>query len=195
MRNRLVLASASPRRIELLRRIVPPFEVFAPDVDETLDGRFRELDQVVVDLACATADQAATRTAAMVILAADTLVGLDGQPLGKPASSAGASAVLSTMSRRTVQVATGTVVLERGEFRHQVVTSELVMNDLDPGTIADYVASGAWAGKAGGLEVQDRARHLVAEVRGCWTNVIGLPLCAAAQLLGVPYPAGSCRVP
>ena len=75
------------------------------------------------------------------------------------------------------------------------VRTRLRLRSLDPAEVDAYVATGAAADKAAGLEVQGRARDFVAAIDGCWTNVVGLPLCATARLLGVEYPAGACLEP
>ena len=87
------------------------------------------------------------------------------------------------------------VVLEVLAVEHEAVRTELTLNPIGATDITRYLATGAATDKAGGLEVQDRARSFVAEVGGCWANVVGLPLCAVSRQLGVAYPRGACAEP
>ena len=88
---------------------------------------------------------------------------------------------------------TGVAVVDGAVVEGEVVTTGLSMLRLDPTQVAGYVATGVAGDKAGGLELQGRARSFISEVRGCWSNVVGLPLCATARLLRVDYPSGVCE--
>jgi septum formation protein len=178
----LVLASASPRRIELLARIgVTPDRVAPTDIDET--PRRDELPRQLAARLAAAKAEAATQPDALV-LAADTVVGVGRRILGKPADEAEATRFLNLLSGRRHQVHTG-VVLRRpdGHVGKRLVTTVLAFQRLTDQQIAAYVASGEWRGKAGGYALQGAAEMFVRFLSGSHSNVVGLPLFETAQLL------------
>ena len=178
----LVLASASPRRLELLTRVGVEVEVRPSDVDERQhDG---EPPEVYVRRVAAAKAAACAGDAGQWVLAADTIVELDGDVLGKAQGGDEAAAMLRRLAGRTHRVTTA-VCLRRGggALRELMVTTEVDMVAADEATIADYVASGDWRGKAGAYAVQGIGAALVAGVRGSVTNVIGLPLAEVIALL------------
>jgi septum formation protein len=182
-RSRLVLASASPRRRELLARVGIEVDVEPADIDETpLPG------EPAIDharrLAAAKADAAGDRLAWRWVLAADTVVEIDGAILGKAADPAEAEAMLRRLLGRTHRVTTAFSLRDPdGRRRDQHVTSEVDMRAAGDDEIAGYVASGEWRGKAGAYAVQGMAAALVTAVRGSITNVVGLPLAEVVALL------------
>ncbi|MGE0551529.1 MAG: nucleoside triphosphate pyrophosphatase [Kofleriaceae bacterium] len=183
--TRLVLASASPRRRELLVRVGMRVEVRAVEIDERAHEGESPVDYVM-RLARDKA-RAVTRHASEWVLAADTTVTLDGMILGKAESSKEASKMLRWLSGRTHQVLTAFALIgQRGEqtvVREGVVTTDVTMIELADSTLADYVASGEWQGKAGAYAIQGIAAALVREIRGSVTNVIGLPLAEVLSAL------------
>ncbi|HWO19324.1 MAG TPA: Maf family protein [Kofleriaceae bacterium] len=186
---RLVLASASPRRRELLERVGYVLDVRPADIDET-EGPGEDPAAYVARVARGKADAVARPPGAWV-LAADTTVTIDGAILGKAATDAEAAAMLRRLSGRVHQVMTAFTIDGGARRRDQVVTSDVLMVELDEATVQDYVASGDWRGKAGAYAIQGVAAALVREVRGSVTNVIGLPLAeviAALRELGGPLP-------
>lgn len=190
----LVLASASPRRREMLERVGVPVDVVPADVDETPEPN-EAADAYVVRIAAAKA--AAVGRPGRWVLAADTAVVVDGAIFGKASSAPEAAAMLRQLGGRTHQVITAFVVA--GAAQHsEVVTSEVQMVALDERTIAEYVSSGEWRGKAGAYAVQGMAAAFVTAVRGSVTNIIGLPLAevlAALRMLGAPCATFSRGVP
>jgi septum formation protein len=182
----LVLASASPRRKELLERIGVPIEVRPADVDETQRAGEAPL-AYVRRVAAAKADAV---TGAWV-LAADTIVELDGDVLGKAADADEARAMLRRLAGRRHHVTTAWVLRGPEARTAGDVTTEVAMIALAAADLDDYVASGEWRGKAGAYAVQGIAAALVSEIRGSITNVIGLPLAEIALALrasGGPAP-------
>ena len=173
----LVLASASPRRRELLERVGVPLEVHPADVDEAPEPGESPAAYV---LRIARAKAAAVpRHPGQWVLAADTTVTIDGAILAKAATAAEATAMLERLVGRVHQVITAYVVL--GNIRREgTVTSDVAMIEFD---VADYVASGEWRGKAGAYAIQGIGAALVREVRGSVTNVIGLPLVEVLETL------------
>ncbi len=177
----VTLASTSPRRRVLLRYLLDDFETAAPHVDETMVGP----DPVAAIEAVAARKAAAVD--APIVLAADTAVVLDGQILGKAETAEEARAMLDGLRRRH-QVTTG-LALRRGQDTTTAsVTSHLSLHP--PADVLDqYIATGAWRGKAGGYGIQDALLAPHVELEGSWSNVVGLPLRATQRLLqdaGIP---------
>jgi septum formation protein len=179
----LVLASASPRRLELLARIgVVPDAVSPVDTDET--PRKGEVPhRLAARLAAAKAAAAAAPPEALV-LAADTVVGLGRRILPKAVTEEEARSCLEMLSGRRHQVATGVALrLPDGRVRQRLVLSAVAFQRLTQAQIEDYLAGGEWRGKAGGYAIQGRAECFVRFLSGSHSNVVGLPLFETAQLL------------
>jgi septum formation protein len=178
---RLVLASASPRRAELLGRLGARAHVRPTAVDETpLDGEAPA--SLVARLADAKA-AACTVAGDAVVLAADTVVVLDDQALGKPRDGEDAREMLRALSGRDHQVLTGVAVRRGDTHRREVVTTDVRFAQLTEAEIAWYVGTGEPAGKAGGYGLQGAGAALVERIEGSDTNVIGLPLPTTVALL------------
>lgn len=185
---RLVLASASPRRKELLGHLGVPFDIAAADVDESVHAG-EGARAYVARLAVA---KAALSSPGAVVVAADTSVVVDDHILGKPGDDAVLGArMLRSLSGRTHQVMTG-VAVTFGERREQcVVLTDVAFRALTDAEIAWYVATGEGRDKAGGYALQGRAGLFIERVVGSSTNVIGLPLTetvALLQAVGFPLP-------
>jgi len=180
---RLILASQSPRRRELLLRIWAEFEVVPSNLDETLEPGL--VADAVAELALRKARTVAERVGVGVVLAADTVVVIDGVLLGKPAGVAEARDMLVRLRGREHEVVTGIAVMDAGTGRVASATavSLVLMAAYPDATIAAYVASGAPFDKAGGYAIQDLDGGLVDGVIGSYTNVVGLPLEATRRLL------------
>lgn len=179
----IILASQSPRRRELLGQVGLTFEIVSPEVDEAQYGGLppREL---VETLSRAKALDAARRVpAGSLVLGADTVVVLDGQTLGKPDGPEGARAMLTALSGRTHEVWTGFTLCRDGEVHTEAVATEVTFRALAPEEIDRYVATGEPLDKAGAYGIQGRGALLVAQIRGDYSNVVGLPLCAVGQAL------------
>jgi len=172
----LVLASASPRRLELLTRVGLEVEVLAAAIDETPQPAERP-SACALRLATEKAAAAAVRAPGRWVLAADTVVEVDGIMLGKPADRVEAAAMLAQLASRTHRVITGYAILSPdGASTARAVTTEVDFRELQPDEIDGYMATGEWRGKAGGYAAQGIAAAFVSAVRGSFTNVIGLPL-------------------
>jgi len=190
---RLVLASASPRRQQLLREAGYSFLVRPANVDED-DHPPRILP---ADLAEYLAVQKASAVAAQfpddVVLAADTVVAFGDKPLGKPADATDARKMLELLSGTTHIVITGVAVV-RGVANHAArsrVMSAVRMRQMSADEIARYVAGNQWQGKAGGYGIQDHDPFVI-RVCGCHTNIVGLPMPETRRLLakaGIPDPS------
>jgi septum formation protein len=186
---RLILASASPRRRELLGRLGLPFEVWPSGVDEVLAPGV-PAPALATALARAKARDIADRLRATagapaLVLGADTLVVLEGRPLGKPASRDEARTTLRALRGRRHEVVTGVALVETpgGRETAEAVTSRVLMRSYGDAEIDAYVATGEPDDKAGAYAVQGAGEQLIARVEGCYTNVVGLPLGTTARLL------------
>jgi septum formation protein len=189
---KFVLASQSPRRRELLRRIWGEFEVVPSGVDETLEPG--PLAPAVVGLALRKAVAVSRRVGRGVVVAADTVVVIDDEVLGKPAGSAEACAMLTRLRGRQHQVLTAVGLVDAGSGRAvaTAVVSRVLMAAYSDAMIGAYVASGSPLDKAGAYAVQDLQGTLVDAVVGSYTNVVGLPVEETRRLLagfGVPVSA------
>jgi septum formation protein len=189
---KVVLASQSPRRRELLRRIWGEFEVVPSGVDETLEPG--PLAPAVVGLALRKAVAVSRRVGRGVVVAADTVVVIDDEVLGKPVGSAEARAMLTRLRGRQHQVLTAVGLVDAGSGRAvaTAVVSRVLMAAYSDAMIGAYVASGSPLDKAGAYAVQDLQGALVDAVVGSYTNVVGLPVEETRRLLagfGVPVSA------
>ncbi|MEM7262309.1 MAG: Maf family protein [Planctomycetota bacterium] len=170
---RLVLASGSPRRRELLSMAGFEVEARRPEVDES---RLKTESIEAMLLRLAEAKAAAVGEAAVPIVAADTVVELDGDVLGKPRDAADATAMLRRLSGRRHRLLTGFAVLADGSVHREVVESWVTLRELSDASIDAYVGSGDPLDKAGSYGIQSLGAALVATVEGSYTNVVGLPL-------------------
>ena len=177
----LILASASPRRQELLKLFGIPFSVRVADIDETMDPAASAYDEVA-RLSREKA-LAVKREAGDIVIAADTIVVCEGRVLGKPHSEEEAFAMLLLLSGRDHQVMTGCTVLlgERAETFTEV--TDLHFRELSEKEIRRYVASGEPMDKAGAYGIQGGAALFCEKMDGDYYNVMGLPVCRLGQVL------------
>ena len=180
----LVLASASPRRLELLRQIgIVPDRVEPADIDES-PTRGELPAPHVVRLAEAKARAVQPRHPGCFILAADTVVACGRRILPKAEDEQTARACLALLSGRRHRVYGGVALITpSGEIAIRRVVSQVAFKRLSEAETAAYLASGEWRGKAGGYAIQGRAAALIPWVSGSYSNVVGLPLFETAQLL------------
>ncbi len=177
----LILASASPRRRELLALTGIPFLVDAPEVDEHCGLGARE---AVVELARRKAAAGAAKHPGKVVLASDTLVAIDDVPLGKPRDEEDAFRTLRMLSGRWHHVYTGVCVVDTAGREHPGVEETSVrFGDMTDSDIRAYIATGEPSDKAGSYALQGIAGLWIEEIRGSSTNVIGLPLTLTRRLL------------
>ena len=180
--QQLVLASASPRRAELLARLGLVPHIRPAAVDET--PRAAETpDAMVTRLASAKAQAADLGHATEVVLAADTTVSLDGDALGKPRDDAEAAVMLRRLSGRTHHVHTAVAVRGRGTEVTDLSTTAVTFRALSDAEVAWYVATGEPRDKAGAYALQSAGAALIAGIDGADTTVIGLPLATTVLLL------------
>jgi septum formation protein len=180
--TQVVLASASPRRQALLAQMGLRFEVCPSDADETLDDGMTPAEAAMV-LARRKAAVVAAQYPEALVIAADTLVAADGALLGKPADVEEAAAMLRCLSGREHQVVTGLCVVYHGEERVACESTAVCFVELSDADIARYVRTGEPLDKAGAYGIQGRAGVFVSSIRGCYYNVMGLPLVRLRAML------------
>jgi len=187
----LVLASASPRRRDLLAQMGLTPEVVPADVDET-PGDGEDPTAYVQRVAHLKASAVARLRPDTVVLAADTTVDLDGRILGKPTDLDDARSMLRSLSARTHRVHTAVVVRAPDQVRHTVVTTLVTFVPVTAELLEWYLATGEPFDKAGAYALQGAGGVLVDQVKGSVSNVVGLPLAPTASMLGaagIPLPA------
>jgi len=180
----LILASASPRRQALLRLVAIRFEIIPSQADERfLHGEAPE--EHVIRLARAKAMEIAEQHRDRWVLAADTVVEINGKVLGKPRNHREAEEMLQNLSHREHRVLTGYCILRFPslEKREDKVISRVKFKALSPEEIRWYLNTGEPFDKAGAYAIQGRAAFMVQEVHGSYTNVVGLPLCEIVEAL------------
>ena len=177
----LILASASPRRQELLKLFGVPFTVRVADIDETMDPAKTPFDEVArVSHAKALA---VSRESGDVVIAADTIVVCGGRVLGKPRDAEDAAAMLRLLSGRDHQVMTGCTVLRDDAAVTFTEVTDLHFRELSDREIARYVASGEPMDKAGSYGIQGGAALFCTHMVGDYYNVMGLPVCRLGETL------------
>jgi nucleoside triphosphate pyrophosphatase len=187
---RLILASASPRRLDLLARIgVVPDAVIPAEIDETpLKGE----PPPAYARRMAAAKVAAIAEPGALILAADTVVAAGRRILPKTESEEAARASLTLLSGRRHRVHSAVTLIDaEGRARHRLSTTIVTFRPLGEDELAAYLAGGEWRGKAGGYAIQGAAEALVRRLSGSWSGVVGLPLYETRGLLrAAGYPLG-----
>lgn len=183
-KTRIILASNSPRRKELLGQMgIADFKVSAPNVDELVEEGLSPA-RIVEELSLRKARAAKKAGPMDIVIAADTVVALEGAVLGKPRSEEDAYAMLSALSGREHHVYTGVTVLqgERAVTEHE--ETAVVFRALEPDEIRGYIATGEPMDKAGAYGIQGRGALLVSGIRGDYSNVVGLPVFRLGRILG-----------
>lgn len=179
----LILASASPRRRELLARLGVPFTVAPADVDEDVGKPGMRPERVARALARRKAMAVAAQRPGAVVLAADTVVALRGRLLGKPADAAETWAMLRALRGRQHRVITGVALATGRRVRVRHVVTTVHMRSYSDDEIAASIAAGTPFDKAGAYAIQDPEFRPVACYKGCYCNVVGLPLAPVIELL------------
>lgn len=182
--KRIILASQSPRRIELLKKIVSSFEVKISNIEENNNDELSP-SELVERLSRQKAEQVATDIAEGIIIGADSIVVFENNILGKPRNADDSKRMLSLLSGKLHQVYTGFTVLQKPN--HSIVSgheiTQVKFRELEMWEIEKYVASGQSSDKAGAYGIQDDAAVFVEAVTGCYYNVVGLPITRLFLLL------------
>ena len=183
MTSRIVLASRSPRRKEILEKLGLVFEIDPPEIDETPRERENPLSYVQ-RIAAAKADKVALRHEQQcVVIAADTTVALDGEIFGQPRDVDEARRMIQKLSKKSHSVHTAVSVRFDGKSANGFDTASVMMREVTPELLEWYLATGESMGKAGAYAVQGQGAALVAEVRGQLDTVIGLPVWLLSERL------------
>lgn len=185
--GRVILASGSPRRRELLTSLGVPFEVVVSGADE--DSPETDPQRLAGELALLKGREVAAQHPDAVVIAADTVVAVGGRLLAKPADAAENAAFLRALSGRTHDVFTGVAVLQGRQEWLEVPRTAVTFRDLSDAECHYYAASGEGLDKAGGYGIQHLGAALVERVEGEYSNVVGFPLSVVIRLLrqaGVP---------
>ena len=183
----LILASASPRRKELMGLYHIPFVIRAADIDETMDPAADPADEVGRVSRCKA--MATARSAGDVVVAADTIVVCNGTVLGKPRCEEEAVEMLTMLSGRDHQVMTGVTVLRDGLCETFTEITHIHFRPLTEKEIRAYVATGEPMDKAGSYGIQGGAALFCSHMVGDYYNVMGLPVCRLGEVLGWISPA------
>ena len=173
----IILASASPRRADLLKLLLRDFEVLPANVEEVAHDHLTPLEVCQLN-AHRKARSVAKRVPDALVLGADTLVFRDSEILGKPHNLAEAERMLSRLQGRTHQVVTGVCLmhLRKHEERIFAVSTDVLFHPLTPRQIRDYLAKIQPLDKAGAYAIQDYGELIVSEISGSYSNVVGLPV-------------------
>jgi septum formation protein len=191
----ILLASTSPRRIEILTRAGISFRAVAPGIDERPPVPLGPL-RFVAWAAQAKAEAVATTSKGRVVVAADTEVVLHGRIFGKPRDRAEAAAFLRALSGKTHQVYTAVQVIDgrSGRRAQGISRTHVTMRAISAREIAAYVRTGEAQDKAGAYAIQGKGRRLIGSIRGPYDNVVGMPMRLLTRLLGecgIPVPANN----
>lgn len=178
----IVLASSSPRRKELLQQLGLDFEIYSPDIDESVHEN-ELVHHYVERLAREKAQTVLKLFPEAIVIAADTSLGLDGQIIGKPESKNHAFEIWKQLSGRWHDVFSGLCVATQQQMLSQVVQTQVEFQHLTTQDMEDYWTTGEPVGKAGGYAIQGIASQYIPQIQGSYSNVVGLPLYEFAQLL------------
>lgn len=183
MTSNIILASASPRRRELLALLVPEFEAINGLFDESTVPN----DMIPAEHVVFSAKNKALSVSHLypdsVVIGADTIVTLDGDIMGKPSSPEDAAGMLHRLSGRIHQVYTGLAVVYNGELDTAYESTDVIFSKLSKTVIDRYVADGEPMDKAGAYGIQGKGAALIKKVNGCYFNVVGLPVYRLSKML------------
>ena len=194
---RIILASGSPRRRELITKIYDKFEVITSDVDETIETESpeelvqqlskRKAEAVYKKITEENKDNAELPNQDFLVIGADTIVFYDGEVLGKPSDEEEATSMISMLSDRTHQVYTGVSVFAKKASKEILISfaekTDVSFYNIDKFDIADYVKTGSPMDKAGAYGIQDEFAKHVKKIDGDYNNVVGLPVARLYQEL------------
>lgn len=180
---RVILASASPRRRELLRLVLDRFDVIPSEYDESLVPPELDPSGHVVHSATMKARDIADKNKDALVIGADTVVVVDSRILGKPIDAADAAGTLRLLSGCTHQVYTGVCVIHDGRELSACECTHVAFRSLTDDVVSRYVATSEPLDKAGAYAIQGKGAVLIKSINGCYPNVVGLPLYLLSDLL------------
>jgi septum formation protein len=178
--NKIILASSSPRRQQLLSYIISDFEVIPSGIEEEASGTPR---QIVIRLAKDKAQDVAGSRPDALVIGADTIVVLDGRVLGKPKDKSDAAVMLSMLLGKTHKVYTGVAVIYKGKVMSRCCVTEVTFDYMTREEILDYIETGEPMDKAGAYGIQGYGSKFISNVAGDYFNVMGLPVNTLYKML------------
>jgi len=181
---RLILASTSPRRREILALLGLPFEVIAPDFAETMSGHL-SIEDEVLDFAIGKARSVAIHHPEAFVIGSDTMIFLDGAKIGKPESVADAKGILRRLSGKTHLIYTSVAIVDGcgGDGLQMIAKVSVDMRHYDDDAIDGYIACNESLDKAGGYSIQGEGSKLIAAIDGDFLAAVGMPLRPIAEYL------------
>jgi septum formation protein len=181
---RLVLASTSPRRREILALLGLPFDVTHPDFEEIVSSH-RRIEEEVLDFAIGKAQSVARQNPQALVIGSDTMISLDGAKIGKPRDLSDARTMLGKLAGRTHYIYTSVAIIDgSGGSGLKVIEKVVVrMRDFSDAEVEDYLVYGESIDKAGAYSIQGKGRHLIASIEGDYLAAVGLPLKPIAEYL------------
>jgi septum formation protein len=181
---RLILASTSPRRREILALLGLPFDVIPPDFVEALSSQ-RSIEEEVVEFAIGKAQSVARRNARTIVIGSDTMISLDGAKIGKPRDLSDARAMLCKLAGRTHYIYTSVAIIDGsgGPGLRALEKVTVLMRDFSDAEVEEYLVYGESLDKAGAYSIQGEGRQLIASFEGDYLAAVGLPLKAIADYL------------
>lgn len=180
--KKIILASASPRRREILEQVGVAFTVKVADVSEEIDPSLSPGEQVRL-LAERKAKAVSAQLSGEIVVAADTMVCIGGETLGKPSSLEEGLSMLKRLSGRTHSVVTGYAVTDGERITSAYEETFVTFREMTEEEMEAYLANGEYADKAGGYAVQGGAAAFISRIEGDYYNVVGLPVCPLLQVL------------
>jgi len=174
---RLILASTSPRRREILGLLGRPFEVIAPEFDERISTHL-SIGEEVLQFAVGKARSVAAKHPESIVIGSDTMIQLDGEKIGKPLDAADARRILRLLSGKAHKIYTSVAIIDGigGPGLTRIETVVLKMRELSADEIESYVATGESLDKAGAYSIQGQGRNLIAAMEGDYLAAVGMPL-------------------
>lgn len=183
--RKIILASQSPRRQELLNNIGMTFEIIKSNFSEDISDTNKSPETIAEELAYGKAKDVSDKLDSGVILGADTIVVFEGEIYGKPKDEEDANRMLNILSGNTHQVITGVSIIDKDNNKtligHEV--TNVTFNKLTQDEIKEYIKSGDYKGKAGGYGIQNKGSILINKIEGCYFNVVGLPINKVYRML------------
>ena len=182
---RLILASTSPRRREILALLGVPFEVIAPEFDE-VSAAHLSIEKEVLDFAVGKAQSVAVANPDSIVVGSDTMISLDGRKIGKPTDEADARGILQLLSGKRHRIYTSVAIVDGGGPGLRTVEAvDVDMRPFKADEIERYLARGESMDKAGAYSIQGEGRHLITAMRGDYLAAVGMPLKPIADYLTI----------
>jgi septum formation protein len=177
MKQQIILASSSPRRKELLKKIIPKFKIVPSDYEEDMTKKLSPIE-MALEFSRGKAEDVALKQKSGIVIGVDTFVVYKNKKLGKPHTKEKATEMLKIISGKTVKVISGICVINIDKKRiiQDIVVTSVKMKKMDQKEISEYVESGEPLDKAGAFAIQDKGSVFVEKIDGCYFNVMGFPL-------------------